>query len=161
MTDVFDQLVNGACSHAPFLIHESESEDVMNIAVLRFGLVAVLALSLFSINNIAAAQTQSGCSDSSCGVNFEYTPQGGPGTEMTKIINRLGLGSDCGRCKSLAARMDQGGPEWVKQNFEYVVSQTISNAERLGHQMGPVRKAGVRAIVRESIRRARFKQFFR
>ena len=34
---------------------------------------------------------------------------GGPGTEMTQIINRLGLGSDCGRCKALAAEMDQNG----------------------------------------------------
>jgi len=31
----------------------------------------------------------------------------GPGTEMTQIINRLGLGSDCGRCKALAAEMDR------------------------------------------------------
>ena len=80
---------------------------------------------------------------------------GGPGAEMTKIINRMGLGSDCGRCKALAAQMDQGGPEWVKQNFEYVVHQTISNAENLGHRMGPVRRRGVRSIVRRSIRLSR------
>ena len=41
---------------------------------------------------------------------------GGPGTEMTQIINRLGLGSDCGRCKALAAEMDQNGSAWVMQN---------------------------------------------
>ena len=39
----------------------------------------------------------------------------GPGTEMTQIINRMGLGSDCGRCKALAAEMDQRGPDWVLQ----------------------------------------------
>ena len=132
----------------------------MNIAAQRFAIAAVLAVSFLSVAEIAVAQTQSGC-DSSCGVNFEYTPQGGPGTEMTKIINRLGMGSDCGRCKSLAAKMDQGGTEWVKQNFEYVVSQTISNAEGLGYTMGPARKLGVRAVVREAIRRARFMQLFR
>ena len=74
---------------------------------------------------------------------------------MTKIINRMGLGSDCGRCKALAARMDQCGPEWVEQNFDFVVGQTISNAENLGHRMGPVRRMGVRSIVRRSIRSSR------
>jgi len=80
---------------------------------------------------------------------------GGPGTEMTKIINRMGMGSDCGRCKSLAAQMDQGGPSWVMQNREYVVQRTISNATNLGHRMGPVRRAGVRWMVGTSVRRSR------
>ena len=80
---------------------------------------------------------------------------GGPGTEMTKIINRIGLGSDCGRCKALAAEMDQGGSNWVRQNFNYVVNRTTSNAENLGHTMGPFRKAGVRMIVRRSIQKTR------
>lgn len=80
---------------------------------------------------------------------------GGPGTEMTKIINRIGLGSDCSRCKSLAAQMDQGGSDWVRQNFDYVVNQTTSNAQNLGHNMGPVRRVGVRVIVRRSIQKAR------
>ena len=80
---------------------------------------------------------------------------GGPGTEMTQIINRLGMGSDCSRCQALAAQMDQGGPHWVEQNFEYVVAQTISNAKNLGHRMGPVQQRGVRAVVRRSIRLSR------
>jgi len=80
---------------------------------------------------------------------------GGPGTEMTKIINRMGLGSDCWRCKSLAAEMDQNGSEWVRQNFGYVVDRTTSNAQNLGHNMGPLRKAGVRMIVRRSIQLGR------
>lgn len=80
---------------------------------------------------------------------------GGPGTEMTKIINRVGLGSDCGRCKALAAEMDLGGPQWVRENFDYVVNRTTSNARNLGHNMGPVRRAGVRMIVRRSIQRSR------
>lgn len=79
----------------------------------------------------------------------------GPGTEMTRIINRLGMGSDCGRCQALAAEMDQGGPEWVQQNFNYVVARTIGNAENLGHRMGPVQQLGVRRIVRRSIRLSR------
>ncbi len=80
---------------------------------------------------------------------------GGPGTEMTKMINRVGLGSDCGRCRALAEQMDQGGPDWVRQNFGYVVSSTVSNARNLGHQMGPLRRSGVRLLVRRSIIRAK------
>ena len=87
-----------------------------------------------------------------------YAPTGtvgGPGTEMTQIINRLGLGSNCGRCQALASEMDRNGPAWVMQNRNYVAERTISNAENLGHRMGPLRRAGVRAIIRTSVRRTR------
>ena len=79
----------------------------------------------------------------------------GPGTEMTQIINRIGLGSDCSRCKALASEMDQNGAAWVLQNRNYIAQRTIRNAENLGHYMGPVRRAGVRAMIRTSARRAR------
>ncbi len=79
----------------------------------------------------------------------------GPGTEMTQIINRMGLGSDCGRCQALANEMDQNGSAWVLQNRNYIAQRTISNAENLGHRMGPVRRAGVRAMIRTAVRRSR------
>lgn len=79
-------------------------------------------------------------------------PSEGPGTTMTRMINRLGLGSDCGRCKELAMQMDLGGPAWVRQNRSYVIKSTISNASNLGHKMGPVRKMGVRYLVGRSVR---------
>ena len=80
----------------------------------------------------------------------------GPGTEMTQIINRAGLGSDCGRCKALATEMDCRGSRWVLHNRDYVVQRTISNAENLGHRMGPARRVGVRAIVGAAVRRASY-----
>ena len=83
------------------------------------------------------------------------TVAGGPGTEMTQIINRMGLGSDCGRCKALAAEMDQNGADWVMRNKQYVVQRTISNAQNLGHRMGPIQRMGVRSIVTRAARRAR------
>ena len=79
----------------------------------------------------------------------------GPGTEMTQIINRVGLGSDCGRCKALAAEMDQRGPDWVLQNRHDIASRTIDNASRLGHNMGPMKRMGVRMMIRTSVRRSR------
>ncbi len=79
----------------------------------------------------------------------------GPGTEMTEIINRWGLGSDCGRCKALAAEMDQRGADWVLQNRQQIASRTIDNASRLGHNMGPMKRMGVRAMIRTAVRRSR------
>lgn len=79
----------------------------------------------------------------------------GPGTEMTQIINRVGLGSDCARCRALSAEMDRKGPAWVMKNRDYVANRTISNAENLGHRMGVVRRAGVRVMIRTSVRRSR------
>ena len=88
------------------------------------------------------------------GVVNSTSPAGGPGTEMTKMINRLGLGSDCGRCKALADQMDANGSQWVRNNFNYVADRTISNVEKLGNRMGPVRRAGVRSLLRRAIRRS-------
>lgn len=85
----------------------------------------------------------------------EPAEAGGPGTEMTHMINRLGLGSNCGRCKALAAQMDRGGPDWVMANYDYVTSRTISNAKNLGHRMGPIQRAGVHMLVRKAVRRSR------
>lgn len=79
----------------------------------------------------------------------------GPGTEMTQIINRFGLGSDCARCRALSDEMDLKGSAWVMQNRDYIADRTISNAENLGHRMGVVRRAGVRAMIRTSVRRTR------
>ena len=79
----------------------------------------------------------------------------GPGTEMTQIINRVGLGSDCGRCKALAAEMDQRGPDWVLENRHEIADRTIDNASRLGHNMGPLKRLGVRMMIRTSVRRSR------
>ena len=101
---------------------------------LLFAAIALM-LSFLSLENVAYAQ--------------------GAGTEMTQIINRMGLGSNCGRCQALAAEMDQNGSAWVMQNRSYIANRTISNAENLGHRMGVVRRAGVRAMIRTSARRAR------
>lgn len=100
-------------------------------------LIVAIALSLFAVSTERSAHAQ------------------GVGTEMTQIINRLGLGSNCGRCQALASEMDRNGPAWVMQNRNYVAERTISNAENLGHRMGPLRRAGVRAIIRTSVRRTR------
>ena len=107
----------------------------------------LLTLIFIAISGVAFAQSAPAQTFASGG--------SGPGTEMTRIINRLGLGSDCGRCQALAAEMDRGGPQWVLSHFNYVTQRTISNAENLGHRMGPIRRVGVRQIVRASVRRSK------
>lgn len=102
-----------------------------------FLLIVTMVFSLLSLSTERAALAQ------------------GPGTEMTQIINRMGLGSDCGRCQALASEMDQNGPQWVLQNRNYIARRTISNAENLGHFMGPIRRAGVRTMIRTAVRRSR------
>lgn len=79
----------------------------------------------------------------------------GPGTEATRIINRMGLGADCGRCRALAAQMDAGGPRWVLANRGAIARQMVANADALGHRMGPVRRLGVRVIIRRAVRASR------
>ena len=118
----------------------------MIVKIIRFTVVSFSFLALAVLTESADAQQHFGFP----GIQFSS----GPGTEMTKMINRLGLGSNCGRCKALAAQMDANGPQWVRNNFNHVVSRTVNNAEQLGHRMGPIRRTGVRSLVRRSIRRS-------
>ncbi len=114
--------------------------------------------------NILHAQECETCLDDSVAIAAVATgndqTNSGPGTEMTKMINRLGFGSDCGRCKALANEMDQGGPRWVRANREYVVQRTISNAKNLGQPMGPIQQVGARMLVQKAIVKSEAKQFF-
>ena len=111
-------------------------------------------LQAFSMSKISVLITAIAVSLTGLSIERPALAQG-PGTEMTHIINRMGLGSNCGRCQALAAEMDQNGSAWVLQNRNYLAQRTISNAENLGHRMGPIRRAGVRTIIRTSVRRAR------
>lgn len=129
--------------------HHPKSGFQMNRFAILILFSAVLPL-VYTEVAFAQCGNSLSCASSTC------CNAGGPGTEMTKMINRLGLGSDCGRCKALAAEMDAKGPQWVRQNFECVVSRTVSNAKNLGHRMGPVRRAGVRSLVRRAIRKSSF-----
>ncbi len=121
-------------------------------AIRTFSLLAkVLPICIVAI----ALMVQPAQAQQPAGIVNAIAPTGGPGTEMTKMINRLGLGSDCGRCKALAAQMDANGSQWVRNNFDSIAARTISNAENLGHRMGPVRRTGVRLLIRRSIWRSR------
>ena len=131
---------------------KKQSEFISFPAWRNLALFTICFFSMVVLSQPSWAQQHAGVVSSTIPVSAIST--GGPGTEMTKMINRLGLGSDCGRCKALAAQMDANGSQWVQNNFDSIAKQTISNAENLGNRMGPVRRTGVRVLIRRAIRRS-------
>lgn len=57
----------------------------------------------------------------------------GVGARLTAKLAAMGIrhGKECS-CKSLAARMDSNGPQWVRENIEYVLDEMRDNAAKLG-----------------------------
>ena len=81
-------------------------------------------------------------------------PDSGPGTQLKKLLGRLGISADepgC-KCKSRAAYMDRQGCEWVAANMDTVVGWLREEAQRRGM---PFIDAAGKILVREAVRRAR------
>lgn len=87
-------------------------------------------------------------------------PDGGPGTELTKLIPAWAVkeGGGCD-CKSWAHKMDTRGVSWCEQNLNAIVEHLVQSKEYLA---GPLRnapdalaRAGARTLVRMAIRRAK------
>lgn len=136
---------------------KNQRPSILNVATCAIAFCVIGLGSSLSAQDCGACQMISQSPVSACSQgSAQGAVNGGPGTEMTKMINRMGLGSDCGRCKALANQMDQNGPEWVRQNRQYVVQRTISNAANLGHKMGPGKRLGVRILVQRSIQKSSF-----
>src|SRR5699024_4347952 len=47
---------------------------------------------------------------------------GGPGTELKKLLSRIGIRAlgNC-QCNARAAEMDRGGADWCRENLETIV----------------------------------------
>ena len=60
-------------------------------------------------------------------------PQGGPGTELKKLLAWFGItaSGDCS-CNSRAAKMDQLGSMWVRQNLDIVTGWLEEKAKSRG-----------------------------
>jgi hypothetical protein len=76
----------------------------------------------------------------------------GPGTELQKLLGRIGLGekSSC-QCKSRARLMDAKGPEWCRDNLDTIVGWLREEAQKRGL---PFLETGARLMVKLAIRRA-------
>ena len=88
-----------------------------------------------------------------CGVFAGVSPPAGPGTELKKILSRVGITSapDCS-CNAHAAEMDRNGCEWVEANMSTVVGWLREQAAARGL---PFLDAAGRALVLVAVRNAR------
>ena len=80
-------------------------------------------------------------------------PAKGPGTEMKKLLAKIGITSspDC-QCNARARYMDEQGPEWCEQNMEEIIGWLREEAEK--RKLPFVDFAG-RLLVKKAIANAR------
>jgi hypothetical protein len=90
------------------------------------------------------------------GKPINLTPQGGPGSELAKLLRWFGVSrSKKCKCREYAAKMDRAGADWCEANIEKVVDVLRENAEKRGL---PFIAFVARGMVRLAIRRARAQQ---
>lgn len=81
------------------------------------------------------------------------SPQAGPGTELKKLLKRLGItASPTCSCNRRAADMDARGVEWCEQNIETIVGWLREEAGKRGLPFVDI--AGT-ALVKLAIRKAK------
>ena len=83
-------------------------------------------------------------------------PSGGPGTELKRLLKRLGIKPDgtC-NCEHHAAQMDAWGPDGCEENMDAVVGWLEKEARK---RCLPFVRFGAEQLVRLAIRRARRKE---
>ena len=80
-------------------------------------------------------------------------PTSGPGTELKKILARVGIvATDSCPCNARAAEMDRQGCDWVEANMATVVGWLREQATARGL---PFMDVAGRALVRVAVRNAR------
>lgn len=76
----------------------------------------------------------------------------GPGTELKKVLGKLGISERPGcKCNSRAREMDHRGLDWCRNNVEMIVDWLREEAQAQGL---PFVELGARMLVRYAIRRA-------
>ena len=86
-------------------------------------------------------------------LGYEPQPMHGPGTELTKLLSRVGITAtpNCS-CKARAAEMDRQGCDWCEANIDTVVGWLREEATKRGL---PFLDAAGRLLVKRAIRNAR------
>lgn len=84
---------------------------------------------------------------------FLHRSCGGPGTELKKLLSKIGIRptSDC-KCHKRAAMMDAYGADWCEQNTEKVVGWLKEESNRRGL---PFIKSAGRILIRRAIKNSR------
>jgi len=83
----------------------------------------------------------------------EQISTGGPGTELKKLLGKMGINpkGPC-ECEQQAIMMDQRGPDWCEKNIEKIVDVMKKEARR---RRLPFVPAGARLLIRRAIRNSR------
>lgn len=80
-------------------------------------------------------------------------PNAGPGTELKKLLSRIGIKPKAGcKCLARAVEMDIRGCDWCEQNIDLIVSWLREEATKRGL---PFVDAAGRMLVRRAIANAR------
>lgn len=86
-------------------------------------------------------------------------PDGGPGTELRKLLKTLGIqprGKDC-QCNAHALEMDRRGPQWCEAHLETIVDWLAEEAKKRPLLGVLFSRTAARQMVRLAIQRARAK----
>jgi hypothetical protein len=84
---------------------------------------------------------------------YDDVTEGGPGTELSKMLKRWGITEEAGcECKSRAAKMDLWGPNECERRTDEIVGWMREEAGRRGM---PFVEMAARWMVRTAIKRAR------
>ena len=84
-------------------------------------------------------------------------PDGGPGTELRKLLKTLGIqprGADC-QCNAHALEMDRRGPQWCEAHLETIVDWLAEEAKKRPILGMLFSRTAARQMVRLAIERAR------
>lgn len=92
------------------------------------------------------------------GASRAHTQRRGPGTELTKLLAKLGFKETPGcKCKSRAAEMDRRGVDWCETNLETIVGWLAEEAKA---RSLPFLPAAGRLLVKRAIKKSRQKAKF-
>lgn len=81
---------------------------------------------------------------------------GGPGTELKKLLSRIGIHADgsCA-CNSMAQRMDMHGGDWCIREIDAIADHLCREAKNRG---GFLPRFAARKLVRVAVKRAEKRQ---
>ncbi len=82
-------------------------------------------------------------------------PQEGPGTELKKLLAKIGIvpSANCS-CNAKAREMNQKGAEWCEQNIETIIGW-LRDEHQLQKVKLPFIEVGVKLLIKRAIRNAR------
>lgn len=86
---------------------------------------------------------------------MQPAPQEGPGTELKKLLAKIGIvpSANCS-CNAKAREMNQKGAEWCEQNIETIIGW-LRDEHQLQKVKLPFIEVGVKLLIKRAIRNAR------